>query len=206
MASTQKGFCIGSTFGQMSFYERTDDKREPYIEVRSISLGPEHDICGINLLPSEGIVAAMTTAGRVLSIPSEMNIRPGSSEEDDEDEEKLIGSDVSDFSYGGNHTGAITGAAVAKERSIIATLCPHDNTLRVWNYETKKCELKHDFGSDEPVSVTMHANGMFPGGLQGQTAGIQRGHGSTQALQGGGDPEGVQANPVLEQWSVHSSL
>ena len=161
VTSTQKGFCIASTFGQVSFYERTDDKREPYIEVRSISLDNEHDIRGINLLPSEGLVAAITASGRVLSIPSEMNIRPASTDDDNEDKEKLIGSDVSDLAFGGNHAGAITEAAMAKERSIIATLCPHDNTLRVWNYETKKCEVSHDFGSDEPLSVTMHENGMF---------------------------------------------
>ena len=205
VASTQKGFCIGSTFGQMSFYERTDDKREPYIEVRSISLGPEHDICGINLLPSEGIVAAMTTAGRVLSIPSEMNIRPGSSEEDDEDEEKLIGSDVSDFSYGGNHTGAITGAAVAKERSTCYALPPRQHSACL-ELRDKEMRVEARFWLGRAcVSNNARQRHVPSGGLQGQTAGIQRGHGSTQALQGG-DPEGVQANRVLEQWSVHSSL
>jgi WD40 repeat protein len=161
VTSTQKGFCFAGSDGRVLFYERTDDKREPYIEVKSLSLGEEHHICGINLLPSEGIVAAMTYAGRLLSIPTEMNIRPQSSEEGDEDEEKLVGSDVTDFSFGGNHTGPITAAAMALERSIIVTMCAEDNTLRVWNYETKKCEVVHHFGSDEPVALAVHPSGLF---------------------------------------------
>ena len=121
VAATQKGFCFAGNDGRMMFYERTDDKREPYIEVKSLSLGEEHHISGINLVSSETTVAAMTYAGRLLSVPTEMNIRPQSSEEDGDDEEKLVGSDVTDFSYGGNHTGAIKAAGIALERSIVAT-------------------------------------------------------------------------------------
>ncbi len=164
VAATQKGFCFAGNDGRMLFYERTDDKREPYIEVKSLSLGEEHHICGINLVPSETTVAAMTNTGRLLSIPSEMNIRPAQSSEEDgdgEDEEKLIGSDVTDFSYGGNHTGVIIGAGMATERSIVATICAEDNSLRIWNYETKKCEVVHHFGTDEPVSLAVHPSGLF---------------------------------------------
>lgn len=161
VAATQKGFCFAGNDGRMMFYERTDDKREPYIEVKSLSLGEEHHICGINLVPSETTVAAMTYTGRLLSVPTEMNIRPQSSEEDDDDQEKLVGSDVTDFSYGGNHTGPIKAAGMALERSIVATICVEDNSLRIWNYETKKCEVVHHFGSDEPVSLAVHPSGLF---------------------------------------------
>ena len=173
LCSSMKGFVMVGNYGHVSIYERTDDKREPYIEVRHLLLGEEFPLVGVCMLPSEHQVVVMTEMGRLLSMPVEMNIesvsvgRQGKHGDDDtsvasvSEAERLIGYGASDVTHGGVHKGAITCSDMAVERSILVTLCVDDNTARIWNYETQKCEVVHHFGSDEPLSIAVHTNGLF---------------------------------------------
>jgi len=173
LCSSMKGFIMVGNYGHISIYERTDDKREPYIEVRHLLLGEAFPLVGACMLPSEHQVVVMTETGRLLSMPVEMSIesvsvgRPGKHGDDESsvasitDAERLIGYGAADVTHGGVHKGAITCATMAVERSILVTLCVDDNTVRVWNYETQKCEVVHHFGSDEPLSIAVHNTGLF---------------------------------------------
>ena len=167
-----KGFVIAGNYGHISFYERTDDKREPYIEVRHLILGQDFPLVGVCMLPSEHNIVVITDIGRLLSIPVEMAIEAtavgGKGVHGDEEAssvasisegERLVGYGAADVTHGGVHSGGITCASMAIERSIIVTLCTEDNTARVWNYETQKCEVVHYFGSDEPLSLAVHSSG-----------------------------------------------
>jgi WD40 repeat protein len=145
----------------------------PNIEVRHLLLGEQSPLVGACMLPSEHQVVVMTELGRLLSMPVEMNIesvtasRQGKHGDDEtsvasaSESERLIGYGASDVTHGGVHRGAITCSSMATERSILVTLCVDDNTVRVWNYETQKCEVVHHFGSDEPISLAVHSNGLF---------------------------------------------
>jgi WD40 repeat protein len=172
MASSLKGFVLVGNYGHVSFFERTDDKREPYIEVRHLILGEEFPLVGVCVLPSEHNVVVMSDSGRLLSMPVEMTIEVASADKlpsgkDDSsmtsltEKERLVGYGAADVTHGGVHLGSITCACMATERSILVTLCVEDNTCRVWNYETRKCEVVHHFGSDEPISIAVHPNGLF---------------------------------------------
>ena len=164
---SQKGFVVVGNYGHISFYERTDDKREPYIEVRFLSLGELFPLRGACMLPSESDVVVITDLGRLVRLPVEMSIESDkeaqkiSSDESMSLSERLVGYGAADVTHGGVHTNAITCASMAQDRSIVVTICVGDNSLRIWNYETMKCECVHEFGSDEPLSVAVHPNGLF---------------------------------------------
>ena len=38
-----------------------------------------------------------------------------------------------------------------------------DSSLRIWNFETMKCEVVHVFKNDEPQSVAIHISGSWCG-------------------------------------------
>ena len=56
----------------------------------------------------------------------------------------------------------ILAADMARDRPILVTVSS-DSSLRIWNYETMKCEVMHVFKSDEPVSVAIHSSGRWCG-------------------------------------------
>jgi WD40 repeat protein len=162
VTKTQKGFLVGGLAGNILFYERTDDKREPYMEVKSLCIGSDLNITGLAMMPSEHLVVTMTESGRLISIPTQMTVLPVATVDENGDEEEVLkNSESSDLSYGGTHVGPISSAAVCLERPIIATLCVEDNSIRIWNYETEKCEVNYNLGSDEPISLALHKNGLF---------------------------------------------
>lgn len=95
-------------------------------------------------------------------------------------------STVTDFTPGGFHLTPIASSSMATERSILLTIggaAPvynpaaagvtpstalsninpggiHDNrVLRLWNFESMKCELAYYFGNNEPLAVAVHHNG-----------------------------------------------
>ena len=49
---------------------------------------------------------------------------------------------------------------MAKDRPMLVTVSS-DSSLRIWNFETMKCEVVHVFKNDEPQSVAIHSSGMW---------------------------------------------
>jgi len=56
------------------------------------------------------------------------------------------------------HTGAVTGLDVCV-RKPLAVSCGVDKTIRVWNYQTSKIELRAQF-AETPLSVAFHPSGL----------------------------------------------
>jgi WD40 repeat protein len=174
IVSTTKAFMIVGLFGLVCTYERTDDKHEPYIEARRISLGDVH-IIGATVPPTEEKMVIVTKTGRMLSVSLDMSVEQlkmsaGMADEDgnaslDDDSNTAIskiGKDdlagVCDLTLGGFHCQPILAADMAYERALMVTISA-DSTCRLWNYLTMRCELVHHFRGDEPIAVTIHANG-----------------------------------------------
>lgn len=59
---------------------------------------------------------------------------------------------------GGHHLLPILAMDIAFERPLLATVSA-DRTCRVWNYETLKCEIIHNFRTDDLFSVAIHPTG-----------------------------------------------
>ena len=208
-----KSFSVVGMYGIIITYERTDDKHEPYVEARRMSLGDLH-LTGGTVYPSEERMVVLTKTGRMLSMG--MDITPeqlkkyaqrlaaseASSQHGHEDGGSahggsLAGDDdslasghrghsahgshsgshhldthsstssqfdssslnqICDVTHGGYHTSAVLAADIAMERPIIITISA-DNSARVWNYMTGKCEMVHYFRQEEPVTVACHPAG-----------------------------------------------
>mmetsp|Transcript_17647 Transcript_17647/g.61722 ORF Transcript_17647/g.61722 Transcript_17647/m.61722 type:complete len:1397 (+) Transcript_17647:90-4280(+) len=60
---------------------------------------------------------------------------------------------------GGFHSGPISCIDVAVQRPIVASACRKDSSVRIWNYTTKRCELKWTFQGEEPTCVGIHPIG-----------------------------------------------
>ena len=174
-----KTFCLVGTMGLVGTYERTDDKHEPYVESRRLVLGDKQFVGG-TIYPSEEKMVVITRQGRLLNMPLDVTIEQiqmsslndaldGAGGDDDDS----LGDDgsqsalakrakgahgISDINAGGYHCTTIIAADMAYERPLMVTIAA-DCTARVWNYRTKKCELTHHFGNDEPLAVAFHTAG-----------------------------------------------
>jgi len=183
---TAKAFlCVGSQ-GLLSFYERSDDKHEPYVESKRITIG-DINFVGGTVFPSEEKVILQADNGRLLSMNMDISVEQlkmsktqlfeddenpnngvadeGSMHSSIEDAVSLLsnranhsGGGISDLTVGGFHTSSVVAADLAYERPLLITVA-NDNTARIWNYQTQKCELYHFFRSDEPLSVAISATG-----------------------------------------------
>lgn len=218
-----KGFVLFGLNGLVSFFERTDDKRDPFVETRRLILGGSgptaptshpgvtsgpsiesasgnisrsdlsvgHSegkqsrtisgkddfevITSATVLPSEENLVMLTRSSRVLTLPltgldvfsgSSMPSLNGSGDEREADVARsggLVGaysvatSPLTDLYFGGNHQQRVMGLDVAFQRPIAVTVS-HDHTLRIWNYESMRCELSYEF-NETPYAVAVMASG-----------------------------------------------
>ena len=185
VVASNKGFICGGSQGFVMVFERTDDKREPYQEVRRIILG-DFTIIGLTLVPSEERLILLSSMSRVLSMPVEALMRPpqdqprnniGDNDGDNSvskhskaSNKSEIGSNdttsavvCSDLLPGGFHVPAgqdvtIAAADSSYQKSILITV-GNDRTARMWNTLTHKCVFIHDLRSDSPTAVALHHTG-----------------------------------------------
>lgn len=72
---------------------------------------------------------------------------------------------------GGFHQGAISCMDICIQRPIVATLSKTDSTIRVWNYDTGKCEITKSYhtmqkefkssGHTYLQSLALHPSGFY---------------------------------------------
>ena len=176
---SSKLFMLVGSFGLVATYERTDDKHDPYIETRRISLGDKH-LVGGTIYPSDEKMVLVTKNGRLFNMALDVTIdqiKMSSNNNGGEDGDNSVADDdqsmstlgnakiekkgahgVTDLTPGGYHCATLLAADLAYERPLMITIGA-DCTARLWNYQTMKCELTHDFGADEPISVAFHSSG-----------------------------------------------
>jgi WD40 repeat protein len=173
-----KVFMLVGSFGLVATYERTDDKHDPYIETRRISLGDKH-IIGGSIYPSDERMVLVTKNGRMFNMALDVTIdqiKMSSNNNALADDDNSAADDVSqstlgnaklekkgthgvaDITPGGYHCAQLLAADLAYERPLMVTIAA-DCTARIWNYSLLRCELTHDFGVDEPLSVAFHSSG-----------------------------------------------
>lgn len=141
----------------MSFFDKTEDKACPYFESRQLCLGEDVPIIAASVPPSEEKIIVVSKYGRLLWLP--MMQQDVVSNDDIQLEEKTTPSIVAtDIAQGGCHDQPIIAIDMAYQRALSATISL-DNTLRVWNYDTLKCEVVHDFRAEEPAALAMHPSG-----------------------------------------------
>lgn len=147
-----KGFILVGTGGYMSFMERTEDKKEPFVEFRSVTLGKEALLSGATL-PTEEKIAVLAESGRLISV-SLAALETLSQSTSEPASESL----ASDLTFGGMHHKAVLASDIAQQRPVLVTIA-NDHTARLWNFESLKCELVHDFRTDEPTAISMAYSG-----------------------------------------------
>jgi WD40 repeat protein len=133
-------------------YEKCDDKREPYYEIRGYTLEVTNFIGGA-ILPTEDRLILVSNEGRLVSVGIGQHDIPG---EKDSDLATVV---ATDLFPGGFHDGSILATDIAFHRSVCVTI-GSDSTLRIWNFETLKCELVHKFTSEgDPIGLAIHPSG-----------------------------------------------
>eukprot|EP01038_Epipyxis_sp_PR26KG_P006221 gene6221-8573_t len=169
-----KAFMLVGTMGLVCQYERTDEKNDPYIESRRISLGDIH-LVGGTVYPSEEKMVLLAKSGRILCMPLDVSIDQLRANNDNSsatgrsnsiDDEISVSSvrkpsdngGISDLTMGGFHTAPILSSDTSYERTLLMTISG-DNSARIWNYSTLKCELVHYFRNDEPLATAFHSSG-----------------------------------------------
>eukprot|EP00520_Triparma_pacifica_P017342 CAMPEP_0118652876 /NCGR_PEP_ID=MMETSP0785-20121206/11546_1 /TAXON_ID=91992 /ORGANISM="Bolidomonas pacifica, Strain CCMP 1866" /LENGTH=1434 /DNA_ID=CAMNT_0006545411 /DNA_START=134 /DNA_END=4435 /DNA_ORIENTATION=+ len=149
IAKSSRGFIVGGTNGFFSVYEKTDDRKDPYMHIKYFYCGRE-SFMSISANHNDEHAVAYSKTGRLLSFPL------GSVDMIDESEAEKRFIDVIP---GGTHEGAIIDSSLCAQKPLLATV-GGDKSVRLWNYLKWECELTHKFNSDDPTCVSMHPSGI----------------------------------------------
>jgi len=149
IANYGKGFILGGTNGFFSVYEKTDDRKDPFMLIKTFYYKTEsfYSICA-NFNDEQ--VVAFSKTQRLLSFPL------GSIDMIDESE---VEDNFLDVSPGGLHQGSIIDMDLCMQKPLLVTVGA-DRTVRIYNYVKWNCELVQDFTNDEPTCVAFHPNGL----------------------------------------------
>ncbi|KAG3110508.1 hypothetical protein PI124_g6033 [Phytophthora idaei] len=140
-----KGFVLGGSAGFFSIFEASDDPKDPFPFVRSVSVGDIAFDCIAVSPNSETIVAC--SKSRELVTFSMSAIDTG--QEDRIEYCELI--------RHGHQIGPVLQVDVCVQRPIVVT-CGTDKTVRVWNFELNHYELLSQC-PEEPTTVAVHPSG-----------------------------------------------
>ncbi|XP_058249353.1 cilia- and flagella-associated protein 57-like [Hemibagrus wyckioides] len=143
-----RGFICSGRPGQVCLYEETTEKND-YRKTMEISipqdpclLPSQAEITSLCMNPLEDILAITTDQGQIYHA----NL-------------KLAESNKANFKFlfHSLHAESITHLSVCLSKLLVAT-CSKDNSVRVWNYETRSLELYKEFPEDL-YCMALHPNG-----------------------------------------------
>ncbi|KAE9327149.1 hypothetical protein PF001_g2071 [Phytophthora fragariae] len=140
-----KGFVLGGSAGFFSIYEASDDAKDPFPFVRSVSVGDIAFDC-ITISPNSETIVACSKSRELITFPM--------SAIDTEQEDKI---EYREFIRHGHQLGPVLQVDVCIQRPIVVT-CGTDKTVRVWNFELHHYELLHHC-PEEPTTVAVHPSG-----------------------------------------------
>jgi len=151
------GFVIGTSNGEIRFFERNDDLKEKYSYESSCKLDSSKGNIVAFATGSDDMLVCATSRQQLLSL-SLTNALSG--KERDVNAPHWAENILTPFHAPNAHGDAsITGIDTALWRQILVT-CGKDKTLRVWNTFDKRMELMKEF-DEEPLSLSMHPSGMY---------------------------------------------
>lgn len=156
-----RGFCVAGSFGLFAAYESQDDPKSPYTLLHCLNIdtlipgraSPSWTNLAVSTSGDTLIARARDSALYAFHLGSMdvLNADGGYSEH------------FVPLPTGGlPHNGAILAMDIGIHRPLVAT-CGADNTIRVWNYVRKRCELVHLGGQvwsgDKPSCLALHPSG-----------------------------------------------
>ena len=170
--ATSRGFAVGTTMGELRFFERNPNMKDHFImedsfQIPRESLGPSKNILdqipsvdisisGLALGSDDSIICSTSTDQLLTFSLSQLKAIKDSIAPAGTGVEFLLTS-----FHGPNNKGeaAITGIDVALWKPIVVT-CGKDKTVRIWNTNERKLELMKEV-DDEPVCLSVHPSGMY---------------------------------------------
>ena len=128
---SSKAFLLVGMHGLVCQYERTDEKHDPYVESRRLSLG-NINFTGGTVYPSEEKMVLLSKSGRMLSMPLDVSIdqiksshtsenarQSGPADDEEQQRSEVVGHNgVTDLTSGGFHSATILSSDIAYERCI----------------------------------------------------------------------------------------
>lgn len=170
--ATSRGFVIGTTMGELRFFERNPNMKDNFIMEDSFQIPKESSglprnildqtisndvwITGLALGTDDSIICATNTDQLLTFSLSQLKAIKDGIAPPGTGVEFLLTS-----FHGSNNKGeaAITGIDVAMWKPIVVT-CGKDRTIRIWNTNERKLELiKHV--DEEPSCLSVHPSGMY---------------------------------------------
>jgi WD40 repeat protein len=150
-----QGFIAGGAEGTVSVWEKVDGAPSAdgegaapaaeYKHARTVQLcETDASVCCVDFSGSEELVAFSFQNGEVAVIAA-TQIYSG---------EEIDCHPIN----GGFHGGPVLGIDLAAQRPLAASVCKKDYSVRIWNYQTRTCELRWSF-REAPLSVAMHPLG-----------------------------------------------
>ncbi|TMW63363.1 hypothetical protein Poli38472_002304 [Pythium oligandrum] len=145
LAPHSKGFVLGGSAGFFSVYENSDDPKDPFAFVRTVSVGDVAFEC-ITISSNMDSIVACTKSQELISFSM--------SSIDTVQEDRI---EYRELLQHGSQLGTVLQVDVCIQRSVVAT-CGLDKTVRVWNYELQVYEVMHQC-PEEPVAIALHPTG-----------------------------------------------
>ncbi|ETN23157.1 hypothetical protein PPTG_02819 [Phytophthora nicotianae INRA-310] len=140
-----KGFVLGGSAGFFSIFEASDDPKDPFPLVRSVSVGDIAFDCIAVSPNSETIVACSKSRELVTFSMSAI---------DTEQEDRI---EFRELIRHGHQIGPVLQVDVCVQRPIVVT-CGTDKTVRVWNFELNHYDLLSHC-PEEPTTIAVHPSG-----------------------------------------------
>eukprot|EP00948_MAST-09A_sp_MAST-9A-sp1_P000703 g703.t1 len=148
---TSEGFIIGGTHGFMAVYERTEDKKTPFLLIRRFQAAAHDSILSLSVSPSGESLLSLTRDRKLLRYPlANMDSLAN-------DSDLATSTHFTNLRSLGQHQNAITNMDVCTNKPYLIT-CSQDNTIRLWDYLNCRCKLVHKM-SEEPTAVALHPSG-----------------------------------------------
>jgi len=155
ITNCSNGFIISGPYGFIALYDRTDEKRDPYVEVKKFTLG-ELNVIGVAIYPSEEKFVVLSDSGRLLSVTMDSTVQVDNK---DQSPSAITTNAIKDLVQGGYSNESVIALDVAYNRPVFVTISS-DRCFRLYNYETCKCEIRYPFSSDEqPMALSIHPSG-----------------------------------------------
>ena len=146
IAVYNKGFVVGGSKGFFAVYEKTEDKKDPFLLISHFNASEHDSIAYMSVSPSSETIACYTRNKQILLFDM-LNM----------DNSKNGMDRFKQLRPFGNHQRGVVGLDLCLNRPVAVT-CSLDKTLRVFNYLTKQCEIEHKL-KEEPTAVAVHPMG-----------------------------------------------
>ncbi|KDO22382.1 hypothetical protein SPRG_21013 [Saprolegnia parasitica CBS 223.65] len=145
ISASAKGFVLAGTSGLFSVFEFSDDPKDPFILIRSMSAG-DFAIESVAISPNcESAVAYTDTQRLVTFAMGSIDVVQDSTTE------------FRDLIPNGMHAGAILAVDVCLQKPLLVS-CGVDKSLRSWNYHLGSYEVVAML-TEEPTTLSLHPAG-----------------------------------------------